>query len=361
MVNNIRVSIITVVRNGVMTIEQTIQSVLQQTYKNIEYIIIDGASTDGTQEIIKQYEKCIAYYISEPDGGIYDAMNKGIRQATGEIIGIINSDDWYERDAVEKIVEVFCKEDVEVVHGNMNIIGAEGDKWVRKAGVMEELWYHMAILHPTVFVKKNVYKQYGVFDTEYKIVADYELMLRLYTNNVKFIYLNNLIANFRTSGISHKQSAETRKEVLEVVNKYINSCEDNANAAMLIYKRKKLAIFEEKIEEDPMMLEEMLKEYFGEDLASVAIFGAGVWGKKYNNILQKTNIGVECFIDNNKNDRELFCKKEIRSLNQITNKDQIILIAVKNGADEIAMQLQSVGFINYVTVENLVQRYEELG
>lgn len=356
--DNIRVSIITAVRNGSRTIEQTIQSVLNQTYKNIEYIIIDGGSTDGTQEIIKRYEKFLAYYVSEPDDGLYYAMNKGIRQAKGDIIGIINSDDWYERDAVEKIVEAFCKEDAGVVHGNMNMVGRDDEKWLLKAGSAEELWYDgMAVFHPTAFVKRSLYEQYGMFDTEYKFSADYELMLRLYSNDVKFISLNNIIANFRMGGFSYKGFIAGRKECLVIANKYIDRCKDNGKVTLLLRELEKLTMFEEKIVENPAMLEKMLKEYFGENISSVAIFGAGVWGERYYSILKKTNIEVECFIDNNKDG--LFCKKEIKRLDQITNKDQAVLVAVKNRADEIARQLRSVGFFKYVTVEALVKKYEE--
>ena len=110
------VSIITVVRNARKTIEQTINSVLSQTYKNIEYIIIDGASTDGTQEVIKKYENQLTYSVSEVDQGLYDAMNKGIQHARGDIIGIINSDDWYECNAIQKVVDVFEKCDTKLVH-----------------------------------------------------------------------------------------------------------------------------------------------------------------------------------------------------------------------------------------------------
>ncbi len=124
--NRPKVSIITVVYNGIAHLEQTIQSVLNQTYDNVEYIIIDGGSTDGTVELIKKYEESIAYWVSESDGGIYDAMNKGISNATGEIVGLINADDWYETGTIEKVVETFQNSEVDVVHGSMEIISKMG-------------------------------------------------------------------------------------------------------------------------------------------------------------------------------------------------------------------------------------------
>lgn len=129
-----KVSIITVVYNGAGTIEQTIKSVLGQTYKNIEYIIIDGASTDGTQQIVEKYVDKIAYYVSEKDEGLYYAMNKGIGKATGEIIGIINSDDWYDINAVKNIVGLFSKKDAEVVYGNTIVVAEDGTEKKNKSG-----------------------------------------------------------------------------------------------------------------------------------------------------------------------------------------------------------------------------------
>ena len=124
---NYKVSIITVVYNGAKTIEQTIQSVLNQTYENIEYIVIDGASNDGTQALVEKYVDNISYYISEKDNGLYYAMNKGIRKATGDIIGIINSDDWYGENAIKDIVDHFRENDVDLVYGQMITI-SENEK-----------------------------------------------------------------------------------------------------------------------------------------------------------------------------------------------------------------------------------------
>ena len=152
-----KVSVITVVYNSVDTIEQTIQSVLNQTYKNIEYIIIDGLSTDGTQKIIEQYLDCIAYFISEKDNGIYDAMNKGIRKASGDIIGIINSDDWYAEDAVENIVDCFKQNDVGLVYGNIIDVFQNGEQKERLKEPLENMWHQMSVPHPSTFIKRSRY------------------------------------------------------------------------------------------------------------------------------------------------------------------------------------------------------------
>jgi len=201
MSESIKISIITVVFNGKTHMEQTIKSVLSQTYSNIEYIIIDGGSTDGTIDIIKQYEDKLAYWVSEPDRGISDAFNKGIAKATGEIVGILNADDWYEVDTVEKVVANINKGDV--LHGVMQYW--EGDEKLHKTYPDDTLLpKEMTINHPTVFVKRWVYEKYGVFKLDYRYAMDYELMLRFFVNGVKFYALNDVLTNMRYEGVSDK-------------------------------------------------------------------------------------------------------------------------------------------------------------
>jgi glycosyltransferase involved in cell wall biosynthesis len=160
------VSIITVVYNGQQYIEDVIKSVLNQSYKNIEYIIIDGGSTDNTLAIIKKYENQISYWISEKDEGISDAFNKGIQRSKGEIIGIINSDDWYEKDAVEKVVAKI--KDADVVYSDMQLWKNDEKDFIVK-GDHQFLTKEMTVNHPSVFVRKECYTQFGLFDTQYEL------------------------------------------------------------------------------------------------------------------------------------------------------------------------------------------------
>lgn len=191
-----KVSIITVVYNGAKTIEQTILSVLEQTYKNVEYIIIDGQSTDDTLKIIEKYSNFISVFISEKDNGIYDAMNKGIQKATGEIIGIINSDDWYDRTAIENVVHFFEKSKVDLVYGKICEIYPDGQIRIIPRVPLETIWYQMAVPHPSVFIKKKIYESFGLFDLNYELCADYDLLLRFYTKRVRFDFLDTVIAYF---------------------------------------------------------------------------------------------------------------------------------------------------------------------
>jgi glycosyltransferase involved in cell wall biosynthesis len=212
MYNNPLISIITVVYNGASTLEQTILSVINQTYKNIEYIIIDGGSTDGTIDIIKKYEKHLACWVSEPDEGIYDAMNKGIDKATGEWIGLLNSGDVYTQDVLHIISqEVTNNPDIELFFGNMKII--HNKKYLRDEifnGIID--CKMMNICHPTVFVKRDIYSIYGVFDKKFPIAADYDILLRFYKKHVKFKYLNIFITIFSIGGISSILSLKILKE-----------------------------------------------------------------------------------------------------------------------------------------------------
>jgi glycosyltransferase involved in cell wall biosynthesis len=216
------VSIITVVYNSERFIEQTILSVINQSYANIEYIVIDGGSTDGTLDTIRKYEHAIAHWISEPDGGIYHAMNKGLELCTGQIVGIINSGDWYDPDVVSAAVDAFSSGNVDVVYGDLCLVDLTTNvsQIVKpKIHLLKESMVYLG--HPTVFVKKVVYAQY-LFNTEYLIAADYEFILGLYANGFIFEYCDGSITHMRTGGAS--SSYRTILEVFKVHSKYFGFC-----------------------------------------------------------------------------------------------------------------------------------------
>lgn len=205
-----KVSIITPSFNSDKTIEETINSVLSQTYKNIEYIIIDGGSKDKTLEIIDKYKDKIAKIISEPDKGIYDAMNKGIKLATGEIIGILNSDDLYfDEYVIENIVMVFQKNNIDCLWGDLVYFKYDKNKFTRiwrageyKLGIFKTGWIPP---HPTFFIKKEIYEKYGNFRLDFPVAADYELMFRfLEKYKIKGYYLPKFLVKMRVGGNSNK-------------------------------------------------------------------------------------------------------------------------------------------------------------
>ena len=217
-------SIITVCYNSEKTIERTIKSVLNQAYKDYEYIIIDGGSTDNTLNIVMQYESSFdgkLKYVSEKDNGIYDAMNKGIKMANGELIGLLNSDDYYEPDALEIMkskYETLDDKDKKhlVMYGFQRIVKDEKELAV-------ELYSHenldkQMISHPTCFVSRDTYKDFGVFDTKYKSASDYDFMMRLYhKTDTVFVPIYRVITNFErggmsASGVGQKETAMIRHE-----------------------------------------------------------------------------------------------------------------------------------------------------
>ncbi len=214
-----KVSIITICKDSEKYIRQTIESVLNQTYPNIEYIIIDGQSKDDTLKIIDEFVPLFEgrlICLSEKDEGIYDAMNKGVKRATGEIVGIINSDDWYEKDAVESVVDAYLSDKkVAWFHGNLNWIDVEREQITLSKPLKElgqySFYYWMPVFHPTVFIKKEAYEKVGLFDTQYRSAADYDLILRLMKSDLPSKYIDKVIANFREGGFS-KNYRRTFKE-----------------------------------------------------------------------------------------------------------------------------------------------------
>jgi len=205
----VKVSIITAVLNRVETIEYCIRSVLSQSYKDIEHIIIDGGSTDGTVDVIKKYKKEISYWVSEFDNGMYDGMNKGIREADGHIVGILNSDDVYAGDDVISIVVgEFTSSEVHSVFGDL--VYVKGDnlkKIVRKYSSSRfhpgKLAYGWMPAHPTFFAKREIYGLYGLFKTDYQIAADYELVTRfLWKNRISYRHIPRVLVKMRTGGAS---------------------------------------------------------------------------------------------------------------------------------------------------------------
>ncbi|MEQ9007494.1 MAG: glycosyltransferase family 2 protein [Ekhidna sp.] len=210
--NQVLISIITVVLNGEKYIEQTIQSVISQSYKNIEYIVIDGGSQDNTLNIIKKYDHQIDYWISEADKGIYDAMNRGIGLATGELVGILNSDDWYVQNAIDKVIDIYTKNrsnDLLIITGAMYRVNVEEKikfKLLKsEADLKNRINVGMPINHPATFVTKATYQKIGKFDPKYCVCGDYEFLFRAYySNEVRFIFTNDVLTYMRLDGMSEK-------------------------------------------------------------------------------------------------------------------------------------------------------------
>lgn len=205
-----KVSIVTVCYNSESTIQRTIESVLLQTYKNIEYIIIDGYSMDETISIIEKYKSKIDVIVSEPDQGIYDAMNKGINLATGDIIAMLNSDDFYQdRNVIETVVDKFSSfPDVDLVFGDVAFVSPDNLERITRlygSGHFKpwKLRFGWMPPHPATFIKKNIYDQFGLYSLDYKISSDYEMFVRLLlVNKLRFHHINKVLIKMRTGGVS---------------------------------------------------------------------------------------------------------------------------------------------------------------
>ncbi len=219
MIDSVKITIVTVVYNGVESIESTIISVINQTYKNIEYIIIDGGSTDGTQEIIKKYNDKITYWMSEPDKGIYDAMNKGAEKATGTWVNFMNSGDSFLNN--ESLNDVFKNDNshFDVIYGSVKCFN-KYESLVIHPKRLAEIKNHMIFCHQSSFVRTELIKKYK-FNLKYKIAADYNLFYSLYKDNYLFKELPNCISIFEAdNGISSNNFYLLNKEFLLINKKW---------------------------------------------------------------------------------------------------------------------------------------------
>ncbi len=206
-----KISIITATLNNRDTIEACLNSIHNQSYKDIEHIVIDGSSTDGTLDLLSKYKESFSVLVSEPDDGIYHALNKGIKLASGEIIGFLHADDIYaDKEVIDTVVSSMEKHNVDSCYGDLIYVSKKNtEKTVRywkscpyKKRLFQKGWMPP---HPAFFVKKSVYDQYGCFDTSFRIAADYEIMVRfLERNNISTFYIDKVLVKMRTGGTSNR-------------------------------------------------------------------------------------------------------------------------------------------------------------
>lgn len=206
---SMKISVVTVAFNSALTIKKTIESVLNQDYQDFEYIVVDGASKDNTLEILKSYGNKIRW-ISEPDKGIYDAMSKGVKMATGDVVGIVNSDDYYpDTQVLSRVADAFKNNKIDAVYGDLQYVDFNDEtkvtrNWISGEYNRDKFLKGWMPPHPTFFLTKAAYNAYGVYDISFKSAGDYELMLRmLYKHQLKAIYIPHVQMIMRAGGVSN--------------------------------------------------------------------------------------------------------------------------------------------------------------
>jgi glycosyltransferase involved in cell wall biosynthesis len=226
-----KLSLITVTYNSELFLSHCIDSVLCQSYQDIEYIVVDGNSNDNTMAVIKSYHDKLSKYISEPDKGIYDAINKGIGLATGDIIGILNSDDFFaDTDVVTRIVKIFLNEpSVDAIYSDLVFVDRSDSKTIKRHYSSKRFkpWmfkYGIQPAHPSFYARKEVFEQYGCYRIDFKIAGDFELLLRfLLTHSLKYRYVRDVWVKMRVGGIS----TSGIKSILCLNNEIVEACRVN--------------------------------------------------------------------------------------------------------------------------------------
>ena len=220
-----KISIVTINYNGAISLDRTIQSVIAQTHADVEYVVIDGGSTDASLEILKKYESRIHFWSSEKDRGISHAFNKGIAACHGEWIGIINSDDWYEPNIVELVADLAGKNpQAEVICGGMqNWECGKKEMFLMPDKNIDRIKSEMILAHPACFIKKSAYEKYGIFDESYRYAMDYELFLRFYLKGAQFLLVNSHFSNMQLNGKSGRFWYKACHEILRAHLQYFKS------------------------------------------------------------------------------------------------------------------------------------------
>lgn len=347
-----KISIITVSLNMVDTIECTIKSVISQECDELEYIVIDGGSDDGTVDIIHKYEDYISYWCSESDNGIYDAMNKGLTVATGDIVAFLNSDDWYEENALKTVTAQF-DEETDVLCGQVKaykkgqLIGIEPNRKIP----CEELFMGMCYCHQAIFTRRQVFEQYGYFDTRYMIAADYDWFLKLYVNGIRIKAVDVILANYNKAGISNQRLQTVFSEFYEIGRKALSQNKQMSEDEKRICIARQRENYKSNMAYAIMNV--ILESAFSNEQKALEkrlsgnryiIFGTGIRGEKYVKLLLKCHADIQYAWDNNEKLwgtkwNSLFVDKPCRE----NVKNSIIIVTSVKFKREMAIQLKNMG------------------
>lgn len=214
------ISVVTVVYNGEAHLEETIISVLGQDYGNVEYLIVDGGSTDNTLAILRKYEDRIDYWVSEPDHGIYAAMNKGLQMAGGELVGLLNADDFYQPGALGKVAESYRSEGSHGIYYGDNIVLQEDLALKYRYHATLRYWQGMPMCHQAMFVHRDVYARLGMYSPGYRFAGDYEFLLRAVAAKIEFIHLSAYLTSYRNTGLTSVHYTRSLAEARQINRQY---------------------------------------------------------------------------------------------------------------------------------------------
>lgn len=376
-----KITIITVCYNSESTIEKAILSIINQNYEDLEYIIVDGGSTDGTVNIIKKYESYIHKWISEPDQGIYDAMNKGIKMASGEVIGLLNSDDWHMEDTLKYVHKKFLNKDLMILCGEGYVWQDEICIGSSKSDLNEEsgIRFRMTYFHPGTFCRKKVFEEIGYFDTRYLIAADYAWLLKAYDSGIVPTRTHKCLSNFRRGGISSKDILKDNEECKRISVEALNEKFKREEISEIEYEKWLCKILEFRKEHKVKCCKKLLSDcvqksaelntdlyhyirgkYFRD--MRIGIFGTGVVSSKAFLLFKYFGSEIVCFYDNNedkigkrKDELPVLSGKEIRN-------DAITIIASTKFEAEIEEQLIQMDLRegeNYIVFSRLMKQVEE--
>lgn len=333
--NKPKVTIITVTYNAEKYIEETINNIINQDYPNIEYIIIDGGSRDNTVDIIKKYNSYITYWISEPDKGIYDAMNKGINVATGDWINFMNAGDTFcEKNTISKVINEVT-EKVDLISGDIYYIKNNNKEYLKAKG-LENILNGMFCFHQTLFTRTQIMKEYH-FNIEFKIAGDYDFVLKCYMNQYKFKFLNFAIANFIADGLAENNSIKARIEDMFIQSKYLNDEQD-------IFNLSAYARFESLKPNNNRILAKLINNLYLEldslnlEEKKFILYGYGHIGKI---IHDKYKHNILAIIDRNYEELTKIHSHEIYNITQLKDlNSEYILISVLGREKEIIQSLE---------------------
>lgn len=342
-----KISVITVVLNGEKTIERTIQSVIDQKYLSdveIEYILVDGKSADATLDIIDHYKEWIDVFVSDKDDGIYDAMNKGLLRASGDVIAFLNSGDRYIENTCKIVDRCFVENDMEVLIGRASVVDGEVVTRIRN-NHMSDIAYSMPCCHQAVFAKRTIFEEIGGFDTRYKIGADYDWIQRVYHAGKKVQEVDDILVDYDANGISSSNLLLSLEESRQIALKYVELYEDGEqiksrienNYVLRKKKLEEMRYFQNLLIKNKDLVWEMLQGN-----TSCYIWGAAEMGRWCSTLLKQVGIVTKAFLDSGKYGT-LFMGCDVLKPDDVS-KSETIFIASSKYKDEIYMQAIELGF-----------------